>query len=846
MYESTVKEFWNSCDLKTKLFNNSNRSTFVIYEGPPTANGKPGIHHVLTRTYKDCFARFKTMQGFYVKRTPGWDSHGLPVELTVQKEFNLTSKQSILDFGVDRFNRECKLSTEKYIQEWNDLSDKMCYWLDQNLTYNTSSDEYIQKVWDVFKVLYEKGLVYYANKVVPWACDSQTVLSNSEVAQGYKDVSTNSFYVLYKVNNQDCYICVWTTTPWTLPGNKGIALNRHFTYYKSQYNDKWIISLEKLSDNFTEISGDEVLANYGEYQSLFEDKVYKLYSADFVKESNTGFVHIAPAYGEDDYNLLGKALEYDDYVLDDGTIDCCSFGSINGLNLLNDYKKIEGLVKKYLGKNLLKTEVITHSYPHNWRTGKPLIYKLRGSWFVNVNDVKNQLIENNNHVNWYPQKVKHGRFGTWLENGRDWCISRERFWGTPIPLSKEGKYQKPNSSHKPQADLDNRISEVLDCWFDSGCVPFAAFEEYKKADLICEGVDQTRGWFYTLSVLGTIVKNEFPFKNVLCLGHVLDANGQKMSKSKGNAIDPNEVFENYGVDAVRWYFLKVPVGNSINFDEKEIKKINGNFINKIVNCLSFWEGLEESQKIDYNVLDTWIFSYVNNTHKLVTQSLTEFDTSTACLQLENLLESISNVWIRGSRKRTNGSKHVLGAILSGYAKLLAPFCPYLAEYVWMKLGNNTSVHMAEWGTFTTIDHSLLSDFSKLRENITALHKLRNDKNVKLKQPLSKAYLPKNFEKFKNYLLEELNVKEILWKDEIGLDFTITEELMVEGHGREFFRKLQETRKKRGNVKSDMCYFTVVTNEVGANWLKENISIFIETNNKLDIWVEAGETKFEIK
>lgn len=528
--DQQVIKFWEDENVFHKsIENRRNNLPFVIYEGPPTANGEPGIHHVLTRTFKDVIARYQTMKGRLVERKAGWDEHGLPVEIEVQKELKIHTKKQIFDYGIKEFNEKCAISTQKYIKDWELITKRMGYWLDFENAYRTSSNEYVSRVWEVLKEFSEKGLIYKSFKVVPWACDSGTVVSNAEVAQGYKTVKHLSAYVLFETC--DGYnLLAWTTTPWTLPGNMALAVNPNLTYKICIVNDKKVISLEKFGDVEREISGKELLKK--NYRHPFSGEILSVFAADFVKEERTGIVHIAPAFGQDDYLLWQSKFSEKKIVChvdEDGKLNYPD--DLKSQNVLSDnFSVVNNKIIDHLKNNLLKVEEYEHEYPHNWRTGKPLIYYLRPSWYVNVNKIREEMIRANEEVTWFPGHVKHGRFGSWIKGDVDWSISRERFWGTPLPFNEGGKFIFPDHFHKPEADGNGRTSEVLDCWFDSGAMPFAAFEEYKRADVICEAIDQTRGWFYSLLFIGTALKNESPYKNVICLGHVLDSSGNKMSK----------------------------------------------------------------------------------------------------------------------------------------------------------------------------------------------------------------------------------------------------------------------------------------------------------------------------
>ena len=817
-----------------------NSKPFVIYEGPPTANGKPGIHHVLTRTFKDTIARYKTMKGFYVERKAGWDEHGLPVELEVQKKLKLSTKEDIVKYGIDNFNEECKKSTQEFIKDWEKLTQRMGYWLDFEKAYRTSDPEYIKKVWLLLKKLFEDGFIYEDYKIVPWACDSQTVLSNAELEQGYKTVEhTTAFVKFHIADNTNTYFVAWTTTPWTLPGNMSLAINPNFTYYESSINDNGlkfnVISLDK-QENSLPISGEKLIGV--KYYHPFTGKICTVCEGDFVdKEIGTGVVHIAPAYGAYDYALWQKhkCNEIIHYINSDGSFNDKAPEFLQNENLLDqNFSVVNKKVIDYLReKNLLfKEDKINHEYPHNWRTGKPLIYTLRKSWFINVSKLSLEKI--NEHVNWFPKHIKDGRFGQWLKGNKDWAISRERFWGTPLPFYKSKEkvncfYQCGSEVidifHKPGSDITvhysretwSRTPEVLDCWFDSGAMPFAAFEKYKQADVICEGIDQTRGWFYSLLVIGAAMEKSSPYKNAICLSHVLDKHGQKMSKSKKNSVDPWKIFEQEGADAVRWYMLKNPVGNPLLWDELEVKKVNQIFFNRLLNCLTFLEQQKENknlkEEVIYDSTDSWILARMIETSEKVTNYLNDYQFYRATESIELLVDDLSNVWLRANRNRflTGEFKVVyelLVTCLINISKLLAPFVPMLAEYLWTKLDNKGSVHASIWTDVKTYQPAkILEQMKTARKVVSEGLKIRDKNKIRLRQPLNCVMTPKEFEvscDFIPFVKSELNVKNVKVSDckETELDLTISDELKIEGMTRDLMRAIQAKRKdlelKRGD------------------------------------------------
>lgn len=788
MTELEVMKFWEDNNIfKKSIENRQGNKEFVLYEGPPTANGMPGIHHVLTRTYKDIIARYQTMQGKYVERKAGWDEHGLPVEIEVQKQNKLNTKSDIEAFGIGSFNKLCSESTQKYIKHWEHLTQRMGYWLDFANAYRTSSPEYIERVWEILHKMLDEGLIYKSFKVVPWAWDSETVLSNAEVALGYKEVKHLSAYILFKLVSGQ-YLLAWTTTPWTLPANMALAVNPDLKYNVYLHGDKQIIALncDDLPIIGT-VDGKELIGK--EY--VFYGRTCKVFSGDFVKNEKTGVVHIAPAFGQDDYNLY---KDIDDKIIchlkPNGVFDYPDY--LSGLSI-REYVKVNKILLKNLGEAVFKTESYTHQYPHNWRTGEPLVYYLRPSYYVNVNKIRDKLLAVSEEVNWFPEHIKKGRFGEWLKGGVDWAISRERYWGTPLPFN-DLEFNKPRGHHKPESES----KEVLDCWFDSGSMPFAAFDEYKQADIICEAVDQTRGWFYSLAVIGTILKGEFPYKNVICVGHVLDKEGKKMSKSNGNSVDPLSLFDKYGADAVRLYMVRVDAGTPILFDEKELRS---QLIAKVNNCLNYLKTYDKGSNTIECITDSWILAKLSKLTNLCIDNYNNYNIHLVVSHISAFVEELSNIWIRTNRYRFSDEQdgkayEVLSYCLEKLSLLMAPITPFLSESIWQELKKSSSVHLQDFPKYETISLALLEEMDYVLGLVNQGRNIRNDCKIKIQQPLSMFVLPENRKvtQFENFIKNEVNVKDISYGENLSLETELTEELILEGQLRAFVRSVQAMRK----------------------------------------------------
>ena len=868
--EENILKFWK----ENKIFEKSLKKTkkgprFVFYEGPPFANGLPGIHHLLARAFKDIILRYKTMQGFYVERKAGWDTHGLPTEMTAEKKLNIKSKKEI-EKDIGNFIKECKDNVFTYKKEWEDFTERIGYWLDLEKAYITCSNEYIESLWWILKQIWDKGLLYQDYKVVPHCPRCGTSLSSHEVAQGYESVKDPSLYVKFPIKGEkNTYLLVWTTTPWTLPGNVAIAINPKFNYVKASVEgENLILAKERLGilnkeyKIIKELKGKDLLGL--EYEPLFQftklkEKAYYVVSGDFVSlEEGTGLVHSAPAFGEEDMeagkaNNLPILLNVDEEGKFKKEVEPWAGKFVKEADPLI----IEDLKKRKL---LYKEELYEHDYPFCWRCDSPLLYYSKQSWFVKVTEIKEELVKNNKKINWVPSYLKEGRFGEWLNDAKDWNLSRERYWGTPLPiwacekcdkkicigsleeLKKNSGLSNINDLHRPYIDKITfkcdcggqmkRAPEVIDCWFDSGAMPFAQLHypfqnrslidkgEFFPADFISEAVDQTRGWFYTLLVVSTMLKLGNPYKNVISLGIVLDAKGQKMSKSRGNTVLPKDVIDKYGADTARFYFYTInPVGEPKRFDLKDVQTIYRRFFDTLINVNKFFntysvEKFEPQKKFrPKNLLDKWIISVLENLNTQIIAKLDSYDVVGAARLFNEFVDCLSNWYIRRSRKRFQNPKTEKGReealqtlyyILLKLAKLLAPFTPFISESLYKELkGKEESVHLDVYPVPKAdfIDNKLEEKIKKMREIVSLALAERAKAGLKVRQPLKELQITNSELKKDKELLElikeEVNVKKVSFGKKLKLDVKITLELKEEGIAREVIRNIQEMRKKAG-------------------------------------------------
>ena len=842
--ETRVRAYWKAHEIPEKSVSfREGKPQFIFFEGPPTANGRPGIHHMMSRTLKDIVCRYKTMRGFQVKRKAGWDTHGLPVEIEVEKELGLSNKKDIEAYGIEPFNKKCKESVFKYESLWREMTEEMGYWLDMDHPYITLQNNYIESVWWLLNQLFKKDLIYKGYKIVPYCPSCGTPLSSHEVAQGYRDVEDPSVFVKFKSTQEDnTYFLAWTTTPWTLISNVALAVHPDETYVKVKHNDQILIlakaRLSVLDGDYEIISEFQgKTLEYHGYEPLFrfvepDKKAWYVGLADYVTmEDGTGIVHTAPAFGQDDYSLgLKYDLPFIQPVNEEGKFNI-KVTPWAGVFVKTADKDIIRHLKET--GSLYKRTQVFHSYPHCWRCDSPLIYYARESWYIRTSEYKELMLKNNASVNWFPPFVGEKRFGEWLENNVDWALSRDRFWGTPLniwicddcgkldsvgsieELREKGRladgYHVPEDIelHKPYIDnvelkcpscngKMHRTSEVIDCWFDSGSMPFAQWhypfenadifeKELFPADFISEGIDQTRGWFYTLLAISTMIKGISPFKNCLVNDLILDKNGIKMSKSKGNTIDPMQLMQHYGADAIRWYLME----NSNpwlpkRFDTKGVEEIISKFMGTLKNVYSFYITYANIDKFDANKyelpvkdlteIDTWVLSRLHSVIKDVNEYNESFEFTRAVRLIQDfVLDELSNWYVRRSRRRfwamelTEDKKNayiILHYLLTQVCRLIAPFTPYLAEDIYTNLTGKESVHLTDYPVWD--DHYIKPELEKEMRMVIDLVSLgraaRNTCQIKVRQTLQSLYVPikakKVADRMEELIKEEINVKEI--------------------------------------------------------------------------------------
>lgn len=899
--EEEVLKQWEDKDIFNKtLGKDSPKGNFIFFEGPPTANGRPGIHHILARAFKDVIPRFKTMQGFHVERKAGWDTHGLPVELQVEKALEISGKPQIEEYGVEEFNAQCKKSVWQFQEEWERLTKRIAFWLDLENPYVTYHNDYIESLWWILSQAENKKLLYKGHKVVPHCPRCGTALSSHEVAQGYKTVKDNSVYVKFKVKSEEnTYVLSWTTTPWTLPGNVALAVGNDIEYVKVKVENEVYILAKPLLEDVLEgdykvletVQGKDLVGM--EYEPLFEGavdagekKAWYVTDADFVTiEDGTGVVHTAVMYGEDDYQLgVDKDLPFV-HTVDEAGKFLPSVEKWAGKFVKS--KKVEGEIIADLNERglLLREKEYEHEYPFCWRCDSPLLYYAKDSWFIKMSAIKDDLVKNNQDINWVPAHIKDGRFGDWIGNVKDWAISRQRYWGTPIPIwqcqacedyhvvgsyeeleklsgglpkDKDGKLD----AHRPFVDdlkwpckcggEMTRVTDVFDCWFDSGAMPYAQhhypfenkemIDEGKQypADYISEAIDQTRGWFYTLLAVSTILGKGTPYKNVICLGHIRDKDGKKMSKSKGNVIDPWMITDKYGVDALRMHLYSInQPGDPKNFDEKNVEEVLRKTVMLLGNVVNFYDmysdaNLQNTTNIanttNLNVLDRWILVKLNLLVKEVTGDLEAYHVFESSRSIISFIDELSTWYVRRSRDRfkVEGEDKVqatatMKLVLETLVKVMAPFMPFTAERFYEKLGGSLdSVHLEVWPEVDEkmIKGDVIINMDKVRQYVELGFALRDEKKMKVRQPLSVfeyegEKLDDNLEQI---IAEELNVKEVnnvkklnidgevLNRDngslKVSLNFEISEELRLEGHLRELVRNVNNMRKNADYQRGD--------------------------------------------
>ncbi len=889
--EKEVEKFWKDNDIfKKSMENRKEGETYTFYDGPPTANGKPHIGHVLTRVIKDMIPRYRTMKGYMVPRKAGWDTHGLPVELEVEKLLGLDGKEQIEEYGLDPFIKKCKESVWKYKGMWEDFSGTVGFWADMDNPYVTYDDNFIESEWWALKQIWDKKLLYKGFKIVPYCPRCGTPLSSHEVAQGYKAVKERSAVVRFKVVGEDAYFLAWTTTPWTLPSNVALCVNPDETYCKVKVADGYVYYmaealLDKVLGGLAEKKGVEgkdyeVLETYKgkdleykEYEPLYKcagdaakkqnKKAHFVTCDTYVTMSDgTGIVHIAPAFGEDDAKV-GRNYDLPFVQFVDGKGDLTEETPYTGLFV----KKADPEVLKDLdaeGK-LFDAPKFEHDYPFCWRCDTPLIYYARESWFIKMTAVKDDLVRNNNTVNWIPESIGKGRFGDWLENIQDWGVSRNRYWGTPLniwececgcqhAIGSRDELEKMSGNpkaqtvelHRPYIDEItikcpkcgkdmHRVPEVIDCWFDSGAMPFAQhhypfenkdlFEQQFPAQFISEAVDQTRGWFYSLMAESTLLFNKAPYENVIVLGHVQDENGQKMSKSKGNAVDPFDALKTHGADAIRWYFYTNSAPWLPNrFHDKAVTEGQRKFMGTLWNTYAFYvlyANIDEFNPMNYtldydklSVMDKWLLSKLNSTVKAVDDNLDKYRIPEAARALDEFVDEMSNWYVRRSRERfwaKGMEQDKINAYMTLYTALVtickaaAPMIPFMTEDIYQNLVRSIdkdakeSIHLCDFPVVNEnhIDKKLEEDMEDLLEVVVMGRACRNASNIKNRQPIGKMYVKADFnlsEFYTDIIADELNVKNVEFTDDVRAFSSYSFKPQLKTVGPKFGKQLGEIRQ----------------------------------------------------
>ena len=932
--EKATEKFWEDNDIFEKSMDSRKEGeTYTFYDGPPTANGKPHIGHVLTRVIKDMIPRYQTMKGHMVPRKAGWDTHGLPVELEVEKALGLDGKDQIEEYGLVPFINKCKESVWKYKGMWEDFSGTVGFWADMEHPYVTYEDNYIESEWWALKTIWDKGLLYKGFKIVPYCPRCGTPLSSQEVAQGYKDVKERSAIVRFKVVDEDAYFLAWTTTPWTLPSNVALCVNPNEEYAKVKAADGYTYYmasalldtvLGRLGNEEEGVKAYEVLETYKgkdlehkEYEPLYDcakkiaDKQHKkgfFITCDtyVTLTDGTGVVHIAPAFGEDDANV-GRNYDLPFVQLVDEKGDMTDDTPFGGLFV----KKADPEVLKDLdGRGLLyDAPKFEHSYPHCWRCDTPLIYYARESWFIKMTAVRDDLVRNNNTINWIPESIGKGRFGNWIENVQDWGISRNRYWGTPLNIwecscghmesvgSRQDLYEKTGDEraktvelHRPYIDeltmkcpecggTMHRVPEVIDCWFDSGAMPFAQhhypfenkelFEQQFPANFISEAVDQTRGWFYSLLAESTLLFNKAPYKNVIVLGHVQDENGQKMSKSKGNAVDPFDALNKYGADAIRWYFyINSAPWLPNRFYGKAVVEGQRKFMSTLWNTYAFFVLYADIDNFDptkyelnYDqlpVMDKWLLSRLNTTVQAVDNDLANYKIPEAARALQEFVDEMSNWYVRRSRERfwaKGMEQDKINAYMTLYhalvtiAKTAAPMIPFMTEDIYQNLVRSVdkdapeSIHLCDFPTVNEawIDKDLEADMKELLEIVVLGRACRNTANIKNRQPIGTMYVKaekKMSEFYTDIIADELNVKEVKFADDVESFISYSFKPQLRTVGPKYGKLLGGIRQALTDING-----TAAMNELRTNGV---LKLDINGNNveltEEDLLIETAQTE----
>ncbi|MDP4163822.1 MAG: isoleucine--tRNA ligase, partial [Bacillota bacterium] len=840
MREKRILSYWEQNNIfQQSMENRKNKETFVFYEGPPTANGLPHVGHALGRTLKDIIARYQTMNGKHVIRKAGWDTHGLPVELGVEKALGISGKQEIEEYGVESFINKCKESVFSYEKQWRDFTRDLGYWVDMDRPYMTMNNKYIESVWNILGTIHEKGWLYKGHRVSPYCPSCQTSLSSHEVAQGYKVVKDLSATVKFKLREKENeYVLGWTTTPWTLPANVALAVNGNLEYARVKTDDEtYIVAASRLEQVINKpysiletMKGKQLvgLSYYPPFDFAEVQNGHRIVEAEFVtEESGTGIVHIAPAYGEDDYRLVQENGLSFIHVVDESGRYVDAVKPLAGQLV----KECDVAIVKLLHEkgSLFHKEKYEHSYPHCWRCDTPLLYYASESWFIKTTALKDEFINQNKTVNWYPEHIKNGRFGNFLEGLVDWNISRKRYWGTPLnvwvctsceteitPKSIHELKNRANEEildielHKPYVDeitftcpsckgTMQRTPEVIDVWFDSGSMPFAQyhtpfennelFQKQFPADVVIEGIDQTRGWFYSLLAVSMLYTGKAPYKNVLATGHVLDEHGQKMSKSKGNALDPMELIHSFGADALRWSLIEESAPwNPKRFSERNVQEAKSKLVDTLSSLYHFYSLYSEIDSFNpelhksesNSIMDRWILSKLTTTTLLMKKEMDHYQVTNAARLAGKLVEEISNWYIRRNRERfwSHGMSEdkaaayqTLNKLLVDTSRLLAPFVPFISEEIYFSLKGD-SVHLAEYPEvqMDLIDEELENQMHAVLEIVELGRSVRHAHQVKTKQPLAKMVIISNNSNvnpllsFEEIIKDELNLKMLEWAD----------------------------------------------------------------------------------
>ena len=871
---------WKEMDILNKTIQNrKDNENFVFYDGPAYANGFPGVHHMLAKILKDAVCKYKTMKGFKVDRKVGWDTHGLPTEVNVEKLLGFKDKKDIEEYGVEKFNAECKRNVRMNEKEFVRLTDRMGQFIDTDNAYITFKNEYIESEWWILKQFFDAGLVYHSHKILPYCPRCGTELSTHEVAEGYKEIDVNSVIVPFKIKNSDEYFLVWTTTPWTLIANVALCVNPDEEYVKVESMGYKFILAHALCDK---VLGEDykVLETFKgkdlentEYEQLMpfikpEGKAFYVTCDNYVTmDDGTGVVHIAPAYGADDNNVCRR---YNIPMLNPVDLSgCYTEGPWKGRHVTDSELEIE--IIKWLKENdkLFKKIKISHNYPHCWRCKSPLIYMAKPAWYIKVSEYRDKMVEANKQVNWYPDYVGEKRFGNWLLNAQDWGISRSRYWGCPIPLWTcecghmemigsidelvNKSIEKINNDidlHKPYVDnvhikcekcgkAMNRIPDVIDVWFDSGAVPFAQyhypfenkeyFETHFPADFIAEGLDQTRGWFYSLMAISVFLTGKAPYKNVLVNDLLLDKNGQKMHKSKGNAVEPFTIIEKYGADAVRWYMLYTsPVWTPLKFDEDGVKDVSSKFINTLKNTYTFFEMYANTDNVDpreFEVtyenledIDKWLLSKYNNLIKAVTLNMDKYDLNKVVHLIQDFVcDDLSNWYIRRNRRRFWGSEldnskkavyKTTYEVLVGLCKMICPIAPFISEEIYTKLTDEESVNLSDYPVCdeSMINESLEEKMDLVIELISYARNIREEAKIKVRQPIDEVIFEEKYKEkigeFESLFKEELNVKNVNWTNDLSKYLTVTYKPNFKEVGKVFGSDIKAFGEYLNNITED--------------------------------------------